>query len=377
MFMEINRSVTALLCAALVSTSYSSARADFTYTESTQVTGGSLLNTMKTLGTFSKSARQFGQPTESTVIVKGNRLIRINPDHTEIIDLDQGTITRIDNIKHQYTVMTFAQMKQQMDDMMARAKAQQAKQPAAPPPPQLPPGTEIKFKVKVRNTDATKEVAGLSAKEAIMVMSMDATVAPDQASGQTTTQTAALGFTSDIWSVPEIPGYKEVRDFYVRMAEKMGPIFGAGSGSGDVTAMMPQMPPGAMQGFADMGKEMSKIKGVPVLTVMRMGTTVNGVPLAAASEAPLPPSNTPPPPSAGDMAKQGATSAIANSLHLGGFGIGKKKQADPPPPAADPNAPAVPVVMMETTTQLSSFSSGPVDPAKFAIPAGYKQIDVK
>jgi hypothetical protein len=48
--------------------------------------------------------------------------------------------------------------------------------------------------------------------------------------------------------------------------------------------MMPQMPPGAAQGLKDMGKEMSKIKGIPVLTIMRMGTTVNGAPMPAASE---------------------------------------------------------------------------------------------
>src|ERR1700761_7032931 len=38
-----------------------------------------------------------------------------------------------------------------------------------------------------------------------------------------------------------------------------------------------------MQGMADMGKEMSKIKGVAVLTVMRMGSTVSCSPLTAAS----------------------------------------------------------------------------------------------
>ena len=370
--MKANRTVFALLCAALVIPSYSLAHADFTYTETTQVTGGSLVSMMKMAGAFSKSARQFGQPVESTVIVKGNRMTRIETDYTEIIDLDKDTITRIDNIKHRYTVVTFEQMKQQMEEAMARAKAQQAKQPA-PQQPQLAPGTEVKFTVKVRNTDATKDVAGLNAKEAIMVMSMDATQTSDQAPAQT----ATLGLNSDIWLVPEIPGYQEVRDFYLRMAGKMGSIFGSGSGAGDMTAMMGQLPPGAMQGMADMGKEMSKIKGVPVLTIMRMGTTVNGAPLPAASEAPLPADNTPPPPSAGDVAKQSATSAIASSLHLGGFGLGKKKAADPPPPAADPNAPAGPVVMMETTTQLSSFSSGPVDPSKFEVPVGYKQIDEK
>jgi hypothetical protein len=353
----------ALFCATLAGFCVCSAHADFTYTETTQVTGGSLVSMMKTMGTFSKAARQFGQPVESTVIVKGNRMTRITADRTEIIDLDKGTITSIDNAKHQYTVLTFEQMKQRMDEAVARAKSQQAKQPAAQP--QASTDAQLKFTVKVRNTDATKEVAGLNAREAIMVMSMDAT------STQAPGQTATMGITSDLWLAPEIPGYKEVRDFYTRMAEKMGSTFGAGSG-GEMATLMAQMPPGAVQGMADMAKEMQKLKGVPVQTIMRMGTTANGTPIPAASEGPLP--EGPPPPSAGDMARQGAASAIASSIP---FGLGRKKKADPPPAAVDSSAPAGPVVMMETTTQLSSFSSNAVDPSRFAVPAGYKQIELK
>ena len=373
--MKSNRAIPALLCATLAASSGNFARADFTYTETTQVTGGSLVAMMKMVGTFSKTARQFGQPVESTIIVKGNRMSRINPDRTEIIDLDKGAVTNIDNMKHLYTVMTFAQMKQQMEEAVARARAEQARQPASQPT-QVPPGTEVKFKVKVRNTEATKEVAGLNARESIMVMAMEASgTSASQTLGQASAQTGTLGFTSDIWLVPEIPGYKEVRDFYIRMAEKLGAMYG--TGPGNLTSLIAQMPPGAMEGMADMGREMSKIKGVPVLTVMRMGTTANGAPLPAASEVALAPDNTPSLPSAGDMVKQGATSVIANSLHLGGFGFGRKKAAEPPAPVPDASAPAGSVVMIETTTQLSSFSSLPVSPSRFDIPAGYKQVEGK
>ena len=51
------------------------------------------------------------------------------------------------------------------------------------------------------------------------------------------------------------------------------------------------MQPAAAQGMSDMVKEMSKLKGIPVEQIMRMGATANGEPLPAASEAPLPPSS--------------------------------------------------------------------------------------
>src|ERR1035437_7975566 len=135
------------------------AHADFTYQETTQITGGSIVSMMKLAGTFSKQARQANDPVVSTIMVKGNKMIRIGKDTSQIIDLDAETITEIDHQKKQYTTMTFAQMRQQLDAAMAKAKAQQANQPA-PTNPDNAQHVDIKFNVKVRNTDATRDVAG-------------------------------------------------------------------------------------------------------------------------------------------------------------------------------------------------------------------------
>src|ERR1700684_449606 len=97
-----------LLTCTLLSSS-AVALADFTYQETTQITGGSVVSMMKFAGTFSKQARQAGDPVVSTVMVKGNRMIHINKETSEIIDLDAGTITVVDHVKKQYTTMTFEQ----------------------------------------------------------------------------------------------------------------------------------------------------------------------------------------------------------------------------------------------------------------------------
>ena len=122
-----------------------SLRADFTYTETTQMTGGSMLGLMKMAGAFSRQARQAGEPIVSTVAIKGNRMVHINPDHTEIIDLDAETITSIDTVRRQYTVMTFEQMKQQIEAAAAKMKEQQEKSAASAPQQQQPSTTDIKF----------------------------------------------------------------------------------------------------------------------------------------------------------------------------------------------------------------------------------------
>jgi hypothetical protein len=87
-------------------------------------------------------------------------------------------------------------------------------------------------------------------------------------------------------------------------------------------------------------------------------------------------------PSGQDVAQQTASSAIASKLGgfgIGGFGgFGHKKQAPPPPPADDSSDTAqqtpTSTVLMESTTQMSGFSSATIDSGKFAVPAGFTQV---
>ncbi len=168
----------------------------------------------------------------------------------------------------------------------------------------------MSFDVKVRNTGVAKEISGLASSESILTMTMNATDTQSQ-------QTGSMAVTNDMWMVPSIPGYDQVRDFYMRFGAKMSD---ATVGLGfDFSKMLAQNP-AAGQALSDMAGEMQKLKGGPIMQVMRMGTTVNGQPLPAASEAPLPADSGPPAPTAGQVAK----SAIG-SMIPGHFGFGKEE----------------------------------------------------
>ena len=291
--------------------------ADYTYQQTTQLTGGSLLHMMKSVGFISSQARHMGDPIVSSIYLKDNRLANVSPETIEIIDLDKETITNIDVQKKTYTVMTFDQIKQAMENARQQIQKQQAAQPA--PEPAKPDAQNVKmsFDVKVRKTGAQKEISGLQSNEAILTMTMTAT----------DTQSAAIrqhGHHQRHVDGAGIPGYDQVRDFYKRMAMKMVDAGTIGLGY-DFSKMLAQNP-GAGQALGDMAKEMQKLDGVPIMQVMRMGTTTNGQPLPAASEAPTPAE--PAGPSAGDVAKQGMTSALTSHFGFGGFG---KKKQDPPP----------------------------------------------
>jgi hypothetical protein len=357
--------------------------ADFQYTETTKITGGSIVSMMKFAGALSKEARQATDPVISTVLVKGNRKAHISSDSSEIIDLDKETVTRIDHKKKVYSVITFQQMKQELENASREAEKHRAQQPASAEPAPKTDQPEMTFKVNVRETGASRQVAGLDAKEAIMTMAL-------QGEDKKTGQTGALDITNDMWMTTEIPGYGEVRDFDMRWGKKMGAML---NGALNPSASMPvAMQPGAVKGMSEMTKEMAKMKGVPVLQIMRMGSTADGQPLPAASEAPLPPSDSAAMPNAAQVAQgaaantasNAATSAVASQMGglggliggLGGFGH-KKKQQQQDHPADQPSAQnaGTASVLVESSTELTSFSSASVDDSRFSVPVGYKQVD--
>lgn len=364
--------------------------ADFRYDETTKVTGGTIVSMTKFMGAFSKDARHLTDPVTSTVLVKGNRMAHVDKDTTEIIDLDNETITNIDHNKKTYSVVTFQQMKQAMEEAARKAQQQQQQAQQQSTAENKTPPPEMHFKVSVTNTGVNKQVVGLSAAQSILKMSMEA---KDQQSGQT----GNMAITNDMWMVPEIPGYGEVHDFQQRLGAKMGTVFSAPMRSMMSPSAL-QAQPGMFTGMSEMAKEMQKLKGVPVSQVMRMGSTTDGSPLPAASEAPLPQSNGP---SAGSIAGQVASSAATSAADqatasaeskatskiggfggiasgLGGFGgFHKKKQQQQQQEqqaAAQSAAAQKWVVLMESSTETTNFSSASIDSSLFNVPAGYTKI---
>src|SRR5581483_10418198 len=100
--------------------------ADFTYEETSKITGGALVSIMKFAGAFSKDARKANEPINSTIAIKGNRMVRKGQMSASITDLDAETITTINFERKTYSTMTFAQMKQAMDDAMKQMNKQKA-----------------------------------------------------------------------------------------------------------------------------------------------------------------------------------------------------------------------------------------------------------
>jgi len=189
--------------------------ADFKYTESSKMTGGAAMGAMKFAGVFSKQARDANGAQISTRAVKGNRLREENGDGTvQVIDLDGKRFIKIDPKAKTYTVLTFEQMKQQMLAAQQRMKAEQAKQTGDGKPKA---NLKLTPKIESSETGATRSLLGLNTKEMKIRIEMLMETDDPKAQGQ---QISSVMDTHS-WIAPAVPGYDELKQFYIKMAKQM------------------------------------------------------------------------------------------------------------------------------------------------------------
>ena len=316
--------------------------ADFTYESTTRITGGALVGMMKFAGTFSKDARKVMDPIPSTTSIKGNRMLHKTADSASVIDLDKETITHIDYTRKTYSVMTFAQMKQAMDEMSQ--KMQQQKGGGGQQ-------VDAQFDIKVNDTGNRKTINGNATHEVIMTFTMQGTDAQSGAKG-------GMDMVTDMWIAPKVAGYDQVREFQRRMGQKIAWTPGA-------NPMINR--PDMQKAMAQLSKEGSKMDGMPVYETVKMGGKMEGMPDSPPPQSSR--SSNPPPTSVGD--------ALGSALggRLGGFG---RKKKDTPPPAdsnaGSPDSNSASGSLMEMTMEVTSYSSAPADPASFEVPAGFSQV---
>jgi len=338
---------------------------DFKYTESSKITGGAMASMAKFAGAFSKQARQGAQPTETTTYVKGNRLRKDEADgRRQIIDLEGQRIIFIDTQKRTYSIMTFDQMKAEMERAREQAQSRQASQPQA----EQPANVQVTPKVDVSRTGKTATILNLPASEVQMRIDMEMQSTDPRTQGQSGT----MWIKTDSWVTPNIPGYEELTAFYQKMGKEMAWAPGTMMGAN------PQM----SQGMAELRKNASALKGFPLLQYTSMGMEATGQTANQGGQTQETPSTSA---QSGSTQVSNPRDAIAKSIGgmFGGFGHKKKQQQEQSSeesstggqasglPAAPP---ATPGSLMDMTIQVTSYSSDALDEGLFAIPEGYTLV---
>jgi hypothetical protein len=361
--------------------------ADASYQETTQVTGGSMVDSLKSVSFLSKSLGNMFAPMTTITMVHGNQKAVVSKDSTEITDLDRETITHIDTIHKTYTVMTFAQMRQAIADMPKQMEQAQAQVKEAQAQQAQQPKTDLKtsFDVSAKNTGVTKEINGLTAQEQVVTMQMHITDPNAPSTEAVNSMTYVI--TTDAWIAPDPPEVKEIQDFDMRMGQKLmaGMDLSAWKAQMSQNAGMAQLfggKPGSAEAMAQMSKELAKLKGTRVMEVTRMGGSGTGPGVAQDSTQNTAQAAPAPAPANGS----GAAGIFGSALGSSALGAFHKKKAATPPPAdapatttttstADGTQTTTSAVLIETTMQKSNFSQAAVPSTAFLVPAGFKKVD--
>jgi hypothetical protein len=376
--------IRASLAAFLLLAATSPARADFKYTETSQMTGGSLLTMVKFVSKFShgdnkKQEKDMLQPTTRTHYVKGDRLRTDNEDGTsQIIDVGGRRVIFIDNNNKTYAVATFDQIRAAMEQAAQQMQQQTQHNPQTPQEKPAPQDVQLTLKptVKVTPGGAGRTILGQATNETNveidLAMQGTATGADAPPPGQPNSATFTSTMHMDTYVAPNVTGYLEFAQFYRRMAEEVSWM------------KIPSMPgiqidPRAAEGMSELQKNSDALKGFPMLSYvsMTLSATADGQtqPVGSQNSGAANTTSSNPPSSQTDNSPSSLESA-AVLKGLGGM-FGKKKKDNDSAPAAStlpPNPHPDPNALMEMTTAVTSFSTDSLDAGLFDIPSGYAQV---
>src|SRR5687768_10251218 len=274
------------ITAALLAFCLAAGAADFTYTDKTEITGGSMKGMMSMASRFSKDIS-----TNTTTVhrIKADKMATQAGKMGSIFDLSSETMTAIDYDKKEYSVITFAEMAEAMKKMAAKMNPNASKQ------------VDVKFNVSAENTGKTKAFQGIEARQHIIKVSAQTA---DPKSG-------SMDTTIELW-VGKVPGSEVMREFAKRMAAKMA--LGA-AGMGAMAGMMGAV---NMQGLGEAQKKMADMDGLPLYQIARIGGS--GAPAGAEGGQAQPPQ------------QQRSNEGVAGAL--GRFGrLGRKNQNEQSPAA--------------------------------------------
>ena len=337
-------------------------RADFKYSETTKVTGGALMGAVKFASVFSKNAKQSMAPTTRTVSVKGNKMREDQSDgKVQIIDLEGKRFIEIDPQNKTYGIMTFAEMKAEMErrqqEMQEKMKEEQAKEQAKHPDQNV--NLKITPKFESAETGATKVVLGVPTKELKAKMEM----LMESDDPKTQGQQVSTVVNSDQWIAQDVPGYSEIRNFYLKMAKELDWVPGQ---------MKQTMANSNVQfSLAELRKNnLAHITGMPMITYVSMSMGGN-----AQAGATQPAAQQPPPQQTEDNSVPTSASA---AVMKGLGGMFKKKQQqqqhDAQASGSTANPASTPGSLMDMETEITSYSSDSLDASLFEPPAGYTQV---
>lgn len=225
--------------------------------EKTRVQFGGVMGRMVNL--FGGKAAREG--VTATAAVKANRKRTVTGDTGQIIDLDEEKIYDLDMKGKSYRVTTFEEMRRRMQEAMEKARQQAAAgTPTAPPQPQE--GQQMQVDFNIKESGQRKTIIGYDCREVVLTVSV-------YEKGKTLEESGGMVMTGNIWLAPRIAAMKEMEEFDLRYAQKLGEMFASAMTPEQMGALMASYPY-MMQAMSKFNAESVNMDGTSVLTTMTM-----------------------------------------------------------------------------------------------------------
>ena len=230
------------------------AGADVKSTSKSQMKFEGMLGRM--MGMFGGKAAKEG--VVSTVAVKGDRKVTTTGDTAEIVDLAEEKVYELNLKDKTYRVVTFAEMRKQMEEARAKAEEEARKQRAAEGKKD-PNAKEMEIEFSAKETGQRRQINGYDCRQVVMTIAV-------HEKGKTLDQAGGMLMTFDSWLAPKIAAMNEVMDFDMRYWKKMA--LDAAMPSADQMMQAFAMFPGLKDGMARLEKEKVNMDGTAIETIM-------------------------------------------------------------------------------------------------------------
>ncbi len=338
---RFGKGFTLSVLAAIVVALSATVSADVKTQEKSLVKFGGALGKM--VGIFGGKAAREGMV--STVALKGQRRARTTDTHTEIVDLAEEKIYHVDRDDKTYTVTTFAELRQQLEDAQRRAKEQadDQAQKSDGKPADAGEKREVEIDFDMKETGQKKAISGYDTHQVIMTITV-------REKGKTLEQSGGLVLTADMWLGPEIPEMKEIAEFELRYAQKLYSGL-AGTESAQQFAAALATNPGMKDAMNRLQKEKVNLNGTPLSTIVTMDNVRTKEQMAAAES-------------------EGSNDKASTGGLLGGFArkMARKKNDESKADAGAQNR----STFMTMTTDVLKIEPNASE-SDVAIPAGFRQ----
>ena len=226
----------------------------------------------------------------NTVAVKGDRKLTVNDQSGEIVDLAEEKVYRLDMKKKTYEVVTFAQLRREIEEARKKAEEQARasrgdggddRSRAGSPAASQTSGSnaqqkQVEVDFNVKETGERRTINGFDTRQAIMTVAV-------REKGKKLEQSGGLVLTADMWLAPKTAAENDVAQFDLRYARKL-------EGPAAVAAAQAQMA-AAMAAYPQMGEAMTrmqaegaKLEGTPILMTTTFEAVKNAEMMAAQQE---------------------------------------------------------------------------------------------